>query len=377
MRLVIYCFFLTFFCLSSLKGGSEEYDVVLDEVEVAIPRGEVFEGTYCSLGDCVIEGTVKGNAYLLGAETDIAGTIEGDLIIIGGNVSISGAVTGNVHIFAGQAILEGNIGGDLMFIGANLLLPGPGVIGGDLLIIGGNSSLDNKVCGNVTALIASFTISGSIDKNLRSFVDKLRIVKSAKVLGSLTYRSRNKVVIDSGAEIVGPILHKSTFIGDVEGLQFFRGAHVGMQVFPFLVKFFYTFIVGCLLILFFPYRLRSSIESLQRYPGKSFVYGLAMLIILPILTGVLLVTVIGAPFALTVLALNIISFYTVTVFPILWMSNAIFKKLSWKGNTIRALIVGQGIYYCLTMIPIFGMILACMTTVLGFGATVVAQAQKH
>jgi cytoskeletal protein CcmA (bactofilin family) len=320
---------------------------------------------------------VKGNAYLLGAETDIKGVIEGNLIIVGGNASISGKVTGSVHIFAGQAILEGSIKGDVMFVGANLLIPGPGTIGGNLLLIGGNAALENVVNGDVTALVASFTISGSIHKNLRAFVDKLRLAKSAKILGSLTYRSRNKAFIDSGAEVVGPTLRKSTLIGDIEGFRFFRGAHLGMQVFPFFVKFFYTFIVGCLLILFFPYRLHSAIDALRRHPGKSFIYGLAMLLILPILTGVLLVTVIGAPFALTVLALNIISFYTVTVFPILWMSNAIFRKLSWKENTIRALIVGQGIYYCLTVIPVFGMLLACVTTILGFGATVVAQAQKH
>ena len=119
-----------------------------------------------------------------------------------------------------------------------------------------------------------------------------------------------------------------------------------------------------------------TLHALEKHSGQAFLYGLVVLIGLPILIALLLITVIGAPFALTLLALNIISFYTVTIFFVLWMSNFVFRKIGWKENTILALVVGLVIYHFLTEIPILGIFVICVATIFGFGAAVVAQTKK-
>lgn len=372
----MYFFLMIFSFLPSLQAKEDNYDVILEGSFVSVPKDKIVEGDYCSLGNAVIEGTVNGDVYLIGAEATIMGEIKGDLIVFGGSVFLGGRVLGNVHIFSGQAILEGFVGGDVAFIGANLLLPGTSEIGGNLFVIAGNTSLESVVDGDVFAIVASFSISGVIKKNVRSFVNRLRIASGAKILGTLKYRSAHTASIDSEAEVVGEVTYKPTLLKDLEASLFFKGAAVGSQLFPFLTKFFYTFIVGCLLITIFPHKLQRSLLALKKRPGKSFLYGLIVILGLPILTGILLVTVIGAPFALTLLALNIISFYTVTVFSILWGANAIFRRFGFKENTVFELIIGQVAYYFLTSIPVFGVLLACVATIFGFGATIVAQTKR-
>ncbi|MES2198660.1 MAG: polymer-forming cytoskeletal protein [Chlamydiota bacterium] len=373
MRFVICCLL---FCFSSLGATEDAYDLILQEKKVAVPKDKVIQGNYYSLGDTVIEGTVMGSVYLVGGQLSVLGDVRGNLVVLGGSVFVGGKVLGNARIIAGQAIVEGVISGDVTFVGANLLLSGHSEIGGDLFIIAGNVALGDVVDGHVTAIASSFAISGTIKKNLKTFVDRLQISETGKVLGDLTYRSLNKASIDSSAVIGGITIYKPTLLRDLENLWFFRGVTVGSQMIPIFVKFFYTFVIGCMLITLFPHKLKKTLRALQRQPGRSCLYGMAVLMGLPILIALLLITVIGAPFALTLLALNIISFYTVTIFFILWLSNMVFRRLGWRENTILGLIVGQVIYYFLTMIPLLGILIACAATIFGFGATIVAQAKK-
>jgi cytoskeletal protein CcmA (bactofilin family) len=364
------------FCLLGYAEDNNEYEEVVEEKTIDIPKGQVVQGNYYSLGDLNIEGKVEGSVYIIGTEIEISGEITKNLTVIGGSVYLRGNIGGNVHIIAGQAIVEGQIQGDVSFIGANLLLPSAGQIKGDLFIIAGNAALEDVVSGYVTAIIASFTITGTIEKNLHAFVDRLRLSPTARILGNLTYRSRNPMIQDPGSEVMGKIKYRHTFLKDLQEIRFFKGVEAGAHFAHLLVKFFYTFIIGIILIYLFPGRLQGAIDILKQCPGKSFMYGLVVLMALPILTGILLITVVGAPFALTLLALNIISFYTVTVFPILWLTNKAFSSFKWKESTVFALIVGQTIYYLLTTIPVFGTLIACLAVVFGFGATIIAQTSK-
>lgn len=366
------------FCCLALKAEDRDIynDEVIEETVADVAKTEVITGNYYSVGDVIISGKVEGSAYVIGTEIQIDGEITDNLVAIGGSVFITGNIGGNVHILAGQAIVQGNIGGDVSFIGANLLLPASGKIAGNLFMICGNAALEDLVEGYVTAIVASFTVSGTIQKNMRSFVDRLRLTSTAHILGTLNYRSRNHLIQDRGAQVVGGVHYHKTLLKDLQEFRFFKGVEVGSQVFHLFVKFFYTFIVGMLVIHLFPNRLQRALRSLRTHAGRSFVYGLLVLIALPLVTGILLITVVGAPFALTLLALNIISFYTVTVFPILWVTNRIFRFFRWKESTIWALATGQSIYYVLTLIPLLGALVACVAVIYGFGATLVAQSEN-
>lgn len=366
---IIFLFF--FFVIGNVSAFSEDTDYVLQQKQTGVSKETVIQGNYTSIGDTNIEGVVEGSAYLIGTQASISGEIKGDLIVLGGSVHLSGVVHGKVEIFAGEAILEGLIGKGVVFIGGNIILPSGGRIGGNLFSVSGNLSLSNEVDGNVMAAASSFVLSGIVKKNVATFVNRLRI--EGKIVGDLRYRSSNKVMITPTGKVDGTIIHKNTVIGDLESLRFFKGVSIGEGVMNLLIRFVYTFIIGCILISFFPKKLKRTEDALEKHPGVSFFYGFIVLLTLPIITAILLITVIGAPFAMTLFALNIISFYTMTVFPILWMSNAIFRKIGWKDNSIFGLLFGQMIYYFLTTIPLVGMIVACVATIFGFGATVVAQ----
>ena len=76
----------------------------------------------------------------------------------------------------------------------------------------------------------------------------------------------------------------------------------------------------------------------------------------------MLMTILGIPFALTLIALNIIGLYTAKVYCIFWASNWIFGswifgRMKMKTNGLPSFFLGLVVYFCLTPIPIFGTIL--------------------
>jgi hypothetical protein len=87
-------------------------------------------------------------------------------------------------------------------------------------------------------------------------------------------------------------------------------------------------------------------------------------------------TVLGAPFALTLMAANIVGFYTAKVYTIFWGANWVFGRFRMKHNHMPAFLCGTIVYFGLTLIPVFGTIVSFVAMLLGFGAGVMAQSRK-
>jgi hypothetical protein len=142
------------------------------------------------------------------------------------------------------------------------------------------------------------------------------------------------------------------------------------------MNFIYTFVMGVILIKVFPKNLEFALYELKRHPLKSLSYGIMLLMLLPLASLLLLMTILGIPFALALIALNIIGFYTAKVYTIFFASNWLFGKLRMKANRLPSYFLGLVIYFCLIPIPIFGTLLAFTCMLFGLGAGVLSQGRR-
>jgi cytoskeletal protein CcmA (bactofilin family) len=369
MRLTRVFFLFFFFLWTALQA--EEFS---EEGVVVIPVGEVLQGPYFAVGDLIdISGKVLGDAFLIGTQVIFSGEVEGNLYVISGNFEMSGKVLGNLWALSGGTVFAGVVEQDAHFLSASLQMEQTGVIQKDLLICAGNVDFLSQVGDSVTAFASNFKLEGTVLGNVRSFAGKLRVGKTARIGKDLSYRSNQAGWIDSQAEIGGEIHYKRSFLYDALDVPFLKGVIIGSKVLAFLMNFVYTFVIGVILIRMFPKKLQRALSALEKTPKKSLLYGIVLLILLPIASLILLATVIGAPFALTLIALNIVSFYTVKIFVILWAVNAVFKHFGKRPNTLSALATGQILYCFLTAIPFVGTAIALCCMVLGLGAVAVSQ----
>ncbi len=368
---------LFFFLVSSILSASPiDFPPLKGEVSV-ISSDQVFKGRYVELGETIeVSGLVQGDAYLVGTQVTVDGEIEGDLFAVGCVVSITGKVKGNVRILAVQAVVDGEILGSAAALGVNVHLPKTGTLLGNLFLLAGYGDLENKIEGNVLALAGGLKLAGSIQKNLQTFVGRLRLMESADIAGNLKYRSSYSAVIDPGATVKGEIIYKSSLFRDIMDMPILSGVVIGSKVAGFLMNFLYTFVVGIIFIRFFPRKLQNALFVLREMPWKCGFTGFLIVILLPIVSFILLITIIGTPFALTLMALNIVGFYTVKIFSILWMSNGLFHLLGWRKNKIHTLFVGQILYYSLCYIPVVGWFISLFAMLFGLGSSVLAQLKK-
>lgn len=373
MRLIA----LIFLFLTSFLSADEHFSIY-EKRKPSISQEEEFNGAYFEVGDTIdVLGKIKGNATLVGTQIVIEGDIEGNLIAIGGSVELTGKVTGNVKVLAGQATIGGEVGGRVDVISANLIMPSDGEIGGNVFLIGGYGEVSNVIDGGVLALIGGLKLSGTIEKNLRTFVGRLRVNSSADIHGTLRYRSNEKGSIDPEAKIGGGVIYTPTLFRNVMDSPLLSGLAIGSKIATFLMNFFYTFGMGILLLRFFPKKVQKTLDILHDHPVRAVICGISIVILLPVLAIILLITIVGTPFALTLMALNIIGFYTVKVFSILWVSNELLGRIGFRRNKLPILFTGQIGYYLLCLIPLAGWFVSLFFMLFGLGASVLSWGKRE
>ncbi len=348
-----------------------------DSGVIVLPAGSVYQGDYFAFGDSVeISGEVNGDVYILANQIVIDGKVNGDLIAAGGSIDVSGAIAQNIRCVAGQVLLSGTVGNNVTAVAGNVQLLASGSIGNNAVITAGNVDLSSKIGSDATIVASNLRISSYIAHKIQAYVGQLRITSRAHIVGGIDYRSSSVAWVDQGAVIEGQVTHHPSLVHELVKGTWIQKLLVGSKVVALLMNFLYTLVVGIVLIKMFPKNLESALHVLKTHPWKAFSWGLMLLILLPLASLILLMTILGVPFALTLIAANIIGFYTAKIYSIFWVSNWVLGKFKFRISRMAALPIGLVLYFFLISIPILGAVLSFAAMLFGMGAGVLAQARQ-
>ncbi len=366
MRLVL-CFLM--FCASGFADPSAVgRDIVI------LPADQTVHGNYYALGDSVeISGTVTGDVYVLGGQVFIDGHVQGDVLALGASVEISGTVGNNIRVLGGQVTLSGDVEKNITVLTGNFQVMPSADLKGNLVCIAGNADIASSVAEDVTVFASNLRVSNELHKNLEAYVGQFRLTSKAVIDGDVTYGSNTVAMLDPAAKILGQVTYESSYFSRFFEGSWIKGLLFGSKVATLLMNFFYSLITGLILIRLFPKTVDCALQALKAEHWKAFIYGLVLLVLLPLASLILLMTILGAPFALTLIAFNIIGFYTAKIFTILWSSDAVFRKFKLKPSRSLTLCLGLVVYFLLTSIPIFGTVVALVTMLFGVGAAVIGR----
>ena len=232
---------------------------------------------------------------------------------------------------------------------------------GDLVVFHGSSAVDGTVNGSLTAFDAPVTIAGRVNGDVVVFNGKVELRSGANVTGDVV--SRQAPVVAEGATIGGATRRVQT---DVrwDGLGWI-GAFAW-----WLAVSVSTLVVGLVLLWLVGRRGAAQIvEAGRTQIGGAIGWGLLVFFALPILGIIALVTVVGIPLGIGLLAaLGLI--YAVGYGAGAW----ILGRSILRGRTawIVAFLVGWAILRVLALVPVLGGLLWFAAVVFGLGALVVA-----
>lgn len=367
---------IIFLLLAATLFAKEEAD---DEIDIVVlPSTEVVDSDYFAHGRTVeISGTVNGDLYVTGGQVFVDGTVNGDVLALGGSVEISGTVTNDVRLLAGQALITGKIGRNITAATATIELSPAAQIGRSAVIASGNADIEANIVGNLRLYSSSVRISDHIGGKVTASVGQLRLTSKVVIDGPLEYWSNKNALIDPHATVKGGVTHHPSFFYDLMHNKMFKWLKIGSKFAGLVMNFFYSFIIGLIMLRYFPQRIDRTIEMLNTKPAQSAVAGIVLIFLLPIIMLALIITILGVPFALTLLSLTVVGFYTAKILSILWLSTHIFRRYEFKKHRKLYFSFGLIVYFILSVIPYIGGLITGAALILGIGGAVLGKIEKE
>ncbi|MEJ7838462.1 MAG: polymer-forming cytoskeletal protein [Thermomicrobiales bacterium] len=366
----------------SSRMALASFAIVLAVSVLAMPFGSL--GADADRGrDIVVEANevLREDAYWLAATVDFFGSSERDVSIVSGNAEVSGDIAGSLQLAVGQGTVTGNVGGsirviggsvelrgdvggDIIVVGGRVTIPSSSTVTGDVIVAGGDVDVRGTVQGDITGytwrLIVAGTVQGSVDVN----VSDLDVRSTAVIQGDLTYHTYLKPTISDGATIGGTITDPPNYPWD--SLLNPTG------LFGPLLRVMWSLLAGAALILIAP-RIASAMSTNAGSYVRSGILGVIGIVTIPVLAVILLVSIIGLPVGLLMLAVLLIALYLSQIAVGLAIGRFILPK-RWhdgsRGYYLLAMTLGVLAVGIVKMIPVpwIAGIVGLIVTIWGLGA---------
>ncbi|MBC7836967.1 polymer-forming cytoskeletal protein [Acetobacteraceae bacterium] len=334
--------------------------------QVTIGTTETVVGDlYLAGGTLSSAGSVEGDVYAGGGTVIVSGAVKQDVVIGGGTISVLADVGDDVRIGGGTIAVQGSVAGDVVIGGGDITVSSAR-IGGDVLIGGGSIHLESAVEGNIKIAGGDVYINGPVKGDVNIQANTVTLGSKAVIAGNLKYRASSEATMEEGATVLGTTTYEPA-------PQKNNGAFFSALISAAALLKLFMLIVGAL---FFGLLLRrfTSTVVVTAYTrplieiGRGFVF----LVVAPIVSILLLVTLVGIPLGV----LGLFSYIAILIVgcciaPIVlgsWLYRWYTKgelEVHWKS-----ILLGVVTYFIIGIVPIVGGLVQFALMLLTLGAIV-------
>lgn len=268
---------------------------------VTIPQGErIDDDLYVTGGTVTVDGEVRRDLFVGAGTVVLNGRVEGDLVASGGTVRVNGPVGGSLRAVAGTVEVQAPVGWDVAALGVGTLtVASTATVAHDVAIVqAGTVTIAGTVRGAVRGSAGTLIVAGRVDGDVDVTARNVEIRDGAAIRGALRYRSPRPAQIAAGASIAGPIEHTPS--GGEGGPQTVV-ERVWSWLRTVLLRLSWALVAGTLLILLLPRPVAGASDALRSAPLASVLWGLGLLVGVPLVSILLAITIVGIPAALLLL----------------------------------------------------------------------------
>jgi cytoskeletal protein CcmA (bactofilin family) len=292
--------------------------------------------------------TVDG-LEVVGATVVVRGTVDGDLSGAAADITIAetGVVTGDVNVAAANVDIAGRVDGDVSAAAASIVLAETAEVGGEFRV--GASDV---------------RLAGTVDGNVVVGADTIRVADTAVVGGDLRY----------DGDISG--VESASVAGSVVRDESIGGINVGVDVAPWVVDgtlavygFLANLLLGAALLVILPGFSRSVADRAVSDPLRSGGVGLLTVIGVPVLLVLLVLTLVGIPFAVAGAVLFGLLAWIALVYGRFALGSWLVARAGGDNRWV-ALTVGLLLGALFGLLPIVGGLVDGVVSLVGLGALV-------
>jgi hypothetical protein len=309
------------------------------------------------------EGTT-GDVAVAGANVTVSGDVRGYVMAAGANVNVNAPIGNDLWAAGANVIVNNSVADNAMLAGSSVVIEQTGSIGHDARIAASFADVKGRVTRNLNIAAANALISSEIGGNVEAYTENLTLTPGAIVRGNLTVYSPNQPVVSPQAQVLGRIDYHKT-----ERQQSSASSAFGNWFGNWLLTFLWITVLGLVAVWFSPVWTNRVAEMLKENTGKSFLVGLVVMLLVPILFIFLLVTVVGLPLAFLLGALAFAAFLLSGVFIAYFVGEWFLKTIKhWENSNVLKIVFGALIITFVMTLPWIGGLAKLAVMFFGAGA---------
>lgn len=332
---------------------------------VIIESSETLEKTSFLSGENVrVDGNINGTTFITGGNVEINGKIDGDLFVAGQSLTVNGTVKGSIFLTGQYMTLNSEVENNMYAVGQGLKIQSQ--TNGNVFLIGQNVSIDENAVVERDAFIGAGTVyhNGVVNGDFQSSSDSLTV--GGKVSGDLNYSSQNQADFSNTSEISGETTWKKIGTASTRDMkQFFSIARITRVLWS---------IGAALVVWLFVRWVRPTLwaqlaDQIMLNPLKTAGFGALGVVFIPIISILLMATIIGIPLSLILLALFSVALSISKIIVFVYLSRFLQTRLN--GSNMQAFwlfLLALILLTSLGAVPIIGTILGFLTVAIGVGA---------
>jgi hypothetical protein len=334
-----------------------------EELRVASSE-TITSNSYIAGGNVSSAGIFTKDLALVGGNVFISGPVGADLLVAGGNVTITGDVGDDLRAVGGTIIAQGAIKNDFVVGGGNITLQGKGV-GGDAMIGGGTVLIGAPIGGTLRIAGGNVTIDAPVKGNVEVEARMLTLGSHAQITGNLTYKAEKQAAIENGAVVLGV----TTFTQASSTKAVSAGWIATFFTLWTLLRFLMLLVGTFVFFLLAPALSRTLAEASVTRTLPSIGIGFVVLIIAPVLSVLLMMTVLGLPLGFLTLFVYIPLIIAAKLLAPIATGGLLYHWFSQDGVLDwKVILIGAVVYFLLGFIPVVGWLAEVLLFLLTFGA---------
>ena len=323
------------FLFGFFETARAETDQSVDNIDIG--QEQTILDNFVRVGNNIdIKGTVEGDVIVAGSSVNISGTVAGDVIAAAAFIKIDGEVKGNVRVVGMNVEINGQVGKNANLFGSSVIIGSSAKIGSNVGFAAGTIEQKGVILGKFDGWANLAKISGKIlnGSNIKFNFDNeneetLLFINSQSVIeNGLTYNSTKEAQIEAGAQIKGEVKHNLP----IKPLKKFQNIIDQFWWFAKVSSLFAILLIGMIIVLLFKKASREITEFMWHKSGRSIIYGILILILVPLISFILLFTIIGIPLAIILLVLYGILVYATKVFVGILIGRKILEYFKSRKN---------------------------------------------
>ena len=363
-------FFLLFVVVLRSAPSALAFEVRNGE-SVSVGHDQVINSSLLVAGkSLVVDGIVHGDVYCAGQNVVISGLVDGDVLCAGQTIRITGVVTGNTRMLGQTIDISGTVRRNVSIVSQTATLAREGSVNGEILFAGQTTALSGLVRRAVSGAGQTAMLNGTVNGDVWFAGQSIVLGDKAVIAGNFTYTSPTQIQVPKTASISGTVTYTQ-----VEKAKFKkneavvsaarRGARFGGIFFSIL----WNIIVAALAVYFLPKVVAKIFEQMKQKPWKVGLRGFLLLIVVPVVGVMLLITIIGIPFAIVLFMLYGLAISFSRIFPALLVGESLVKRFLPKKKESRwwPVVIGVSVSWLVFNIPIIGGFLSFAAVCWGLG----------